>query len=405
MKNITLNKFFIKLIIISLAISPAFALDPTNNKNLLLICIMCIAPILILFFGKLKSFNILLILFLLTIISIPYFHQPQSLRWSTIFFSILFSLNFFSYRGLLYQNYFTATNYLLVLKYLILAYFIMLVIQQLCLLLGLPILNLSNYNPLEPWKLNSLSAEPSHSARIVALLMYSFITIKELLYHGKYNFRVEIKKDKWVWIAFLWTMLTMISGTAFLFLFIFTLKFLKRKNLILLLILLGAFLLVINNFEFIEFERAQKTFMATITFQEDKIVEADHSASVRILPMIILAKMVGFSTLNDWFGYGIDYVSTFMSDLIPGVPEGISGGGLLQLWMEYGFISFFLFFLFSLKNSYAKGEYLSVLFWFMLVFLYGVNSQIVWLCITLLITNKYFIKKYKKYKKLNYANT
>ena len=109
--------------------------------------------------------------------------------------------------------------------------------------------------------------------------------------------------------------------------------------------------------------------------------------------------MVGISSVNDWFGYGIDHVSTFLSDRIPGVPEGISGGGLFQLWIEYGVISFALFFIFSLINSYRKGDYSSILFWFMLVFLYGVNSQIVWLCIILLFTNKHFLKiKYNKVK-------
>ena len=101
--------------------------------------------------------------------------------------------------------------------------------------------------------------------------------------------------------------------------------------------------------------------------------------------------MVGLSSSNDWFGHGVDHVSTFLSDYIPGVQEGISGGGFLQLWMEYGFISLVLFFIFSLFSSYRKGDFFSMFFWFMLVFLYGVNSQIVWLCLILLFTNKYFI--------------
>ena len=65
----------------------------------------------------------------------------------------------------------------------------------------MPIFNLSNYDLNEPWKLNSLSAEPSHSARIMALLMYCYITIKELVTNIKYNFKFDLKKDKWIWIG------------------------------------------------------------------------------------------------------------------------------------------------------------------------------------------------------------
>ena len=100
--------------------------------------------------------------------------------------------------------------------------------------------------------------------------------------------------------------------------------------------------------------------------------------------------MVDLTTFNGWFGHGIDNVSTFISSLISGVPDDISGGGMFQLWFEYGFVSFILFVIFSFKCTYRKEDNLSVIFWFFLVFMYGVNSQIVWLCIILLYTNRYF---------------
>lgn len=109
--------------------------------------------------------------------------------------------------------------------------------------------------------------------------------------------------------------------------------------------------------------------------------------------------MLSLSTVDGWFGHGIDYVSSFLSDFIPGVAEGYSGGGLLQLWMEYGFICFFIFFRGSIIHILKRNNRLSVLFWFLLIILYGVNNQIVWLCFVLLFTNKYFLNF-----KLNYIN-
>jgi len=394
--------YLIILILIALAVSPAFALGE-GNRNLLLIGVMGLSPIIILYFGRFDRINPWLVLFLVSIVIFPLIHQPQSMRWSTILYSVMFCLTFMAYNELLNRSYFTPHNYLKLLKYLVLAYFVVLLIQQFCVLTGLPIFNLSNYNIKEPWKLNSLAAEPSHSARIVPLIMYCYITVKELVFQSKYNFKVDVKKDIWLWIAFIWTMVTMGSGTAFLFLTIVLLKFIRFKNLIYVFILVGTIFILVNYFEITAFERTYKTFIATLTLDEYTIVEADHSASIRIVPMIILAKMVDLTNLNGWFGHGIDYVSSFMSERISGVPEGFSGGGMFQLLIEYGFIPFILFIIFSFLNSYRKGDYIIAVFWFFLVFAYGVNGQIVWLAIILLYTNKHFHSIYTK-KIKNYGN-
>jgi len=387
--------YLLLLILTSLAVSPAFALGE-GNRNLLLIGVMSLSPVIIVYYGRFNRLNVWLVLFMASIILFPLIFHPKSMRWSTVSYSVMFCLTFMAYNELLKHSYFTSINYLKLLKYLIYAFAITLLIQQFCVLTGLPIFNISNYYALEPWKLNSLAAEPSHSARIVALLMYCYITIKELVTDRKYHFHREIKKDKWVWLAFIWTMATMGSGTAILFFGIVLLKFIRFRNLIPLFIIGGTLLFLVENFEITAIERTYKTVMATLTFDEKTIIKADHSASVRIVPFIILAKMVNLNSIDGWFGNGIDYVSSFLSDYLPGVYKGTSGGGLFLLWIEYGFISFVLFIIFSLSSSFKKGDYLSIVFWFLLVFLYGVNSQIVWLCLILLFTNNHFFKKQLK---------
>ena len=383
------------IILISMAIAPSFALGE-GNRNLFLIGVMVLSPLIILIYRKFYTSDIWLLLFMLSIVIIPPVMHPESMRWSTVIYSIMFGLTFLAYKGLLHQKTFTVELYLKLLKYLILAYFIVLVIQQLCVLTGLPVFNLSNYNPMEPWKLNSLAAEPSHSARIVALLMFCYITVKELVMERKYNFRLDRKQDKWVWIAFLWTMLTMGSGTAFVFIVIVLLKFIRFKSVMQLILLVAIIVLVVNMLGINTFERSFKILVATLTLDPMLIMAADHSASLRIVPMIFLAELSDFTTLNGWFGYGIDYTSYYLSGKIPGVPEGFTAGGLFAFWVEYGFLSFVLFVIFSFFNSVRKGDYLSIVFWFMLVFMHGINSQIVWLTIMLLFTNKFFEKKLLK---------
>lgn len=380
------------LIIMVLAVSPAFALGE-GNRNLLLIGVMGLSPILIIAFNKYHKTDIWILAFLISITAIPLLHQPQSMRWSTVLYSCMFGLTFMAYTRLLAKSKFLPIHYLNVLKLLIIAYAVTLLIQQACVIIGFPIFNISNYDEATPFKLNSLASEPSHSARIVALLMYSFITIKELLLNRTYNLKKDFKKDKWVWLAFIWSMLTMGSGTAFLFLPLVLFKFIKFRNIFLLLIVLFGLFSILVLLEVEAFERTYKVFIATLTLDSEAILKADHSAAIRIVPFLVIIPMLSITSINGWFGHGIDYVSTFLSDFIYGLAKGTSGGGLLQLWMDYGLIVFLIYIYTTLIITYKKKDLLSLIFWILLVFMYSVNSQIVWLCIVLLFTNNYFFRR------------
>lgn len=387
-----IRPYLIILILIALAVSPAFALGD-GNRNLLLIGVMCLSPIIILNYGRFDRINPWLALFVVSIILFPLIFHPESMRWSTVSYSVMFCLTFMAYNELLQRSYFTPKKYQKILKYLIYAYGIVLIIQQFCVLTGLPIFNLSNYVPSDRWKLNSLASEPSHSARIVALLMYCYITIKELVTNRKYRLKHEFKKDKWILISFIWTMVTMGSSTAFLFLAVVFLKFVRFKNFMAVFVLAGGIFVMVNFFEITGFERTYKTAMATLSLDKTTIIQTDHSAALRIVPFIVLSEMVSLISLDGWFGHGVDYVSTFLSDVIPGIVEGTSGGGLLYLWIEFGFISFGLFMVFSLAATFKKNDYLTIVFFALLVLISGLNSQITWLGIILLFTNKHFFLK------------
>ena len=391
-------KFWLSLLIISFATSPAFALD-SSNMNLLLIGVMLISPIIL--FISIRSISIediLLILFMLSIIFSSLINHPETMRWSTVIYSCMFIISFITYKHLLYKDIFRIENFEKLIRYLIYAYTLVLIIQQICVLLGLPIFNLSNYSPAEPWKLNSLTSEPSHSARIVGLLMYCYIVIKEIMLNRKYNLKNDLKVDKWIWFSFFWTMITMGSGTAFLFIFLVLSVFLSFRNLIILLLVFIILIGAITFFEITAFDRTWKVFLATLTLDTNKIIAADPSASVRIVPFIIISQLVDFTTFNDWFGYGVDYVKSIFSTYvrIGGLPEGFTGGGMFQVWLDYGLLSFLLFVYFTFSATYLKDSIVSVFFWFLLVFMYGVNSQIVWVTIVLLFTLNYFKQQYKR---------
>ena len=402
--NITktnLIKFWICIIIISFGTSPAFALD-SSNMNLLLIGIMLMSPVILLI--SIKSMTIedmLLILFMLSIIFSPLLNHPETMRWSTVIYSSMFIVSFITYKQLLYKDVFKIEDFEKLIRYLIYAYALVLIIQQLCVLLGLPIFNLSNYNPAEPWKLNSLTSEPSHSARIMGLLMFSFILIKQSILNRKYSFSMDSKSDRIVWVSFFWTMITMNSGTAFLFIIIIFSLFLNFKNILALIFSIFLVTILINFLDITSFERTFKIIEATTTFNINEIIRADPSAATRIIPMMLLSQLADISSVNGWFGHGIDHVSTILNNLvyIGGMPDNWSGGGMFLIWIEYGFLSFFLFTIISFISIFDKKNLFTIVFWFFLVFMYGVNSQIVWITIILLFTIKYFKKKRESVRK------
>ena len=101
-----LIKFWISIIIISFGTSPAFALD-SSNMNILLIGVMLISPIIL--FISIRSISvedILLILFILSIIFSPLINHPETMRWSTVIYSCMFIISFITYKHLLYKDVF-----------------------------------------------------------------------------------------------------------------------------------------------------------------------------------------------------------------------------------------------------------------------------------------------------------
>lgn len=346
--------------------------------------------------------NVAISFLFVTFVARPEFARVSSAIYSCIFFIIAISFT----RGL-YNNKFTLESYMKVCRILVIAYFIVLVIQQICVLLGLPIFNvIIDYTGFEgsKWKLSSLSDEPSHAARIVALLTFSYIAAYGL-FHGKdYSFIEECKKHKSeraFWFAFLWTMLTMQSSTALLFVAIIVCKFFLNRKVQITSILLGIMCVSMAVLAFSNNKLLQRNIniiAATLTLDEKAIVAADHSGAHRIVPNIILAKRVEILSENGLFGFGMDTSKDVVYKNFPGWMDenAAGGGGVFQIWYDFGFIVFFFYILGTLKFCTSPKDKMSYIFWFLLVFVNSLNTQITWLAIMLLATNKYIIDNYRK---------
>lgn len=346
--------------------------------------------------------NVAISFLFVTFVARPEFARVSSAIYSCIFFIIAISFT----RGL-YNNKFTLESYIKVCRILVIAYFIVLVIQQMCVLAGLPIFNLMiDYSGVEGsrWKLSSLSDEPSHAARIVALLVFSYIGARRILQGKSYSFTKEwksSKSEKLFWIAFFWTMITMQSSTALLFVVIIISRFFVSGKVRITTIIVGLISVMVLVFAFSDnklMKRNVDILISTLTLDEVAIEAADNSGAHRIVPNIILAKRVEILSENGLFGFGMDTSKDVVYKNFPGWMDenAAGGGGVFQIWYDFGFIVFFFYILGTLKFCTSPKDKMSYIFWFLLVFVNSLNTQITWLAIMLLATNKYIIDNYRK---------
>ena len=372
--------------------SLAFALGE-DRRNYILIAVMGISPLIIVLTPLITRNDAYIYFIIMLSIFCPLLNHPATMRWSTVLYGCMFYIYLIALCHLFMFSNTSQSDIMKLLKCLLFAYAIVLIIQQLCVLLGLPIFNVSNYNIKEPWKLNSLMSEPEHSGRMVGLLMYSYLTIKSIK-SGDESLVESWKSEKLLWCAFIWCMLTSLSAGAYLFLFIVLTRFMTSKNFLQMAFSLSAVFLAANFFiESVALERFIKFSSAALTFDIYKMCQADLSAALRIVPSILCIQQIDLSTVDGWFGHGVDYVSTFMSKYIRGVEIGYTGGGLFLTAVEYGFLVFVVLAIVTFKLCYDKNNKIpTILFWVFSVLFVGVNSQITWATITML----YMVKRSKQ---------
>lgn len=383
-----IKKLYVFLFIVVFAVCLEFTFDD-KSRNLLLVSFMALASVSLSFYRQVHKSDFFLLSLIFCLFSFPVLAHDSETRWSTVIYSLLFCISFLVFLRAFYVSNYSRDDFLITLKFLLYAYCIVLIIQQVSVVVGLPPINLRFYNVLDPFKLNSLGAEPSWSGRIIALLFYCYITVKESVMNKDYNFKDNFKGDKWIWFAFLWSMVTMISGTAMVFLGIVLFKFVRLQKIFFLTPIFIMIFLAAENSHFEPYERVRDTALATLTFDEQKIIQADHSASFRIVPLISLIKSVDASSLEGLFGHGVDSVA---QDINFNLGAVVSSSTFIGVWYEFGFIAFLLFICFSLRLCIDINNPVSIIFWFMLVFMSGLNTQIPWLAMMLLFMTKHYVK-------------
>lgn len=248
-------------------------------------------------------------IYILTILFSGLFH-PESFRFSTIGYLGMFVITFITLYNLVHSGAFTLSFFIKFLRWMILAYAICLICQQLFVLAGIqfmPLVNLNNQYFLAIDKLPSLAIEPSHSARILGVLMYAYMHCYGFQQGSTFRFHQLFETEhKWVTFGFLWTMLTMGSGTAFIVLGVLSLYFINWRNALIIVPLLAGLVTIGSSMGIKQFDRAYNTTLATLTLDKEIVGKTDGSAVARITPTLNTINNLDLSKKEHWFGYGID---------------------------------------------------------------------------------------------------
>ena len=254
--------------------------------------------------------SVICFIYFIYILTSASFH-PESFRWSTILYLASFLITYMVFYELVHvEKVFSLDYFIRLVRGMIFAYFIVLVIQQIMILLGVSSFPLLNFNRFLNIGLgaNSLSGEPSTFARIIGVLFYAYLKCNEYKQRRAVNIQQIFNHEhRYVTFAYLWCMFTMGSGTAFICLGVISLYFMKGAYFVFAIPIFFAVYSILNYYEVRQFKRAAEVVEATTTLDVEEVRETDGSAAVRIAPILNTINNIDLGSGDSWFGHGIDY--------------------------------------------------------------------------------------------------
>lgn len=252
---------------------------------------------------------VLSIIFFLSVFLSAIFHM-ETFRASTLLYLCSFLITFITMYNLVYvKQVFSLSFFMTIIKKIIYILTIVLIVQQIFIIIGFysfPLINLMYFLD-RGIGANSLTIEPSTFARMMGVLLYAYMECVSFRNGNKFTFRqLFVQEHKWIAYAFLWSMLTMGSGTAFIVIGVLSLYFLNWRNALIIVPLIVGLTILGSSMGIKQFDRAYNTVQATITLDKNIVGKTDASAVYRIAPILNTINNLDLSKKEHWFGYGID---------------------------------------------------------------------------------------------------
>lgn len=315
--------------------------------------------------------------------------HPATLRWSTVLFMATFLITYITFYNLIVvQQAFSKDFFASLIRKLIYAYCIVLILQQCLLIAGVKIFPLLNLvQDLERGLgANSLTYEPSSVAVILSFAYLSLLRMRELDLGHKLTWAEVWANERLATLAFFYTMIGVVSGTAMVALAIIALYFIPRKNYILSILIVFIIALLFFNVDFLPLNRARDSFLAFLTLDREKVMQADGSAAARIIPIVNTLTELDLTSWEGWFGHGVDYgLSKWIFS------ERNMVGGIA----DYGFLSFIIMQLAVYSCMIKRFFSLETLLWACIGLLTLANVPLNWGAMMMFTVVRYFQTEYR----------
>ncbi|MBR1981989.1 MAG: hypothetical protein IKA23_04480 [Akkermansia sp.] len=343
------------------------------------VAFMVLAPLLALWRGiTVTKALIFSTLFFVVTILLQMLHV-DTFRASTHIYTLLFLFSFHLYYGLIWnKKCFTLLEFIHLLEGIMKVFFIFMVLQQVCYIVGL---SMPLFNYYGGWKFNSLAIEPSHTARLMTVYMYAYLKCVEYYNGNAPSLKYLWKNHRKVICMFLYMMLTMGSGTAMAGVVIVALYFLRAKYLMVVLPSAFAMYMLAPVIDYEPLNRAMVTANAAMTMDTSEVVKADHSASARVNIILDTITHTDITDVDTWLGRGVDSWVTQKHAVASAITD-------------YGLISYGLKLLFFFSCCFTAVVSIETLI-LILLFSFNIgNIAYGWACLMVFTTVKYF--SYKK---------
>lgn len=338
------------------------------------------------------SWDLLPILIFVVMFCSQYIH-PKEFRISTVLYSAMFMIQCVVFRTYLNED-FKIEGYMKFVKMLVYLFTSVLILQQ-----ALQLVHVQGFNRIlfadTPWKMNSLSQEPSFLPPTMMLLLLSYAKMKQLTNKETEDIKELWKRDKRLWMAGLYTMVGC-GTTSGIFIFPVFLAYFFQKQIIKslpIVLLLGTvgYIVFSNLFPYVV-ERFNNIFEVIWQMDPQMMYYADASASARIAPYMFLVNEFSLYDSNFWFGHGIDYATHYFSLMLVGEEKGseIGIGGLVNFLYDYGLIALLAFLAYIKRlcfKSFLSYEFIA---WLLIYSIYSFNVSLLWGSILFFAVNKYF---------------
>lgn len=295
--------------LVLLCINPGFT-QGENRLNTLLCAVMSLSPAVLLLRRArviIPRIDIPLGLVCVFVLTWPAIFHPEHIRLSTTLFTCAYCVYIMMLARLARISGLSPEKFSRLIRYVIYSFAIVLVVQQLCVLTGSPVFNASMTYP-NPWKLNSLTSEPSHSSVTLAALMF-FLTQTYVRTNPGAGIWRFVKQEWPVCLCWVWVLFSTFNSSAYLLAPLPVVPFIRKGNAwkyALAAICIASAVLFTGAGDQPLIKRIKDFAIAAVSMNEEKMFEADISAADRIVPTIWGWKALRDSGPAIFTGHGTD---------------------------------------------------------------------------------------------------